>query len=204
MAADNKLLGVFQLVGIPPAPRGLPQVEVTFDIDANGILNVTAKDKATNNEQKITITSSSGLSKDEVEKMAKDAESHTSDDRKKKEEIESRNRADAMVYNIEKMLKEHRDKVSASDAKAVDDALEETKKAMSEGGIDRINQATSKLETASHKLAEAMYKSASQAPGAAPGAGAQGDGKPAGGDAKPKDGKDDVVDAEFVDVEDKK
>jgi molecular chaperone DnaK len=204
MAADNKLLGVFQLVGIPPAPRGLPQVEVTFDIDANGILNVTAKDKATNNEQKITITSSSGLSKDEVEKMARDAESHTSDDRKKKEEIESRNRADAMVYNIEKMLKEHRDKVSASDAKAVDDALEETKKAMSEGGIDRINQATSKLETASHKLAEAMYKSASQAPGAAPGAGAQGDGKPAGGDAKPKDGKDDVVDAEFVDVEDKK
>ena len=142
MAADNKLLGVFQLVGIPPAPRGLPQVEVTFDIDANGILNVTAKDKATNNEQKITISSSSGLSKDEVEKMAKDAESHTSDDRKKKEEIESRNRADAMVYNIEKMLKEHRDKVSASDAKAVDDALDETKKAMSEGGIDKINQAT--------------------------------------------------------------
>ncbi len=134
MAADNKLLGVFQLVGIPPAPRGIPQVEVTFDIDANGILNVTAKDKATNNEQKITITSSSGLSKDEVEKMARDAESHASDDRKKKEEIESRNRADAMVYNIEKMLKEHRDKVSADDAKAVEEALEETKKAMSEGG----------------------------------------------------------------------
>jgi len=206
MAADNKLLGVFQLVGIPPAPRGLPQVEVTFDIDANGILNVTAKDKATNNEQKITITSSSGLSKDEVEKMARDAESHSSDDRKKKEEIESRNRADAMVYNIEKMLKEHRDKVAASDAKAVEDALEETKKAMSEGGIDKINQATSKLETASHKLAEAMYKSASQTPsGGAPGAGASGDGQPGQGDAKPKEGKkDDVVDAEFVDVEDKK
>ena len=169
MAGDNKLLGVFQLVGIPPAPRGIPQVEVTFDIDANGILNVTAKDKATNNEQKITITSSSGLSKDEVEKMAKDAESHSGDDRKKKEEIESRNRADAMVYNIEKMLKEHRDKVSAADAKAVEDALEETKKAMQEGGIDRINQATSKLETASHKLAEAMYKSASQSGGGQPG-----------------------------------
>ena len=150
MAADNKMLGVFQLVGIPPAPRGIPQVEVTFDIDANGILNVTAKDKATNNEQKITITSSSGLSKDEVEKMARDAESHVGDDRKKKEEIESRNRADAMVYNIEKMLKEHRDKVSADDAKAVEEALAETKKAMSDGGIDRINQATSKLETASH------------------------------------------------------
>ncbi|HTA67473.1 MAG TPA: molecular chaperone DnaK [Bryobacteraceae bacterium] len=207
MAADNKMLGVFQLVGIPPAPRGIPQVEVTFDIDANGILNVTAKDKATNNEQKITITSSSGLSKDEVEKMARDAESHAGDDRKKKEEIESRNRADAMVYNIEKMLKEHRDKVQASDAKAVEDALEETKKAMQEGGIDRINQATSKLETASHKLAEAMYKSAGATggqsggqPGEQPG-GPAGDGHAAGGDSKPKDN---VVDAEFVDVDDKK
>jgi molecular chaperone DnaK len=205
MAGDNKLLGVFQLVGIPPAPRGIPQVEVTFDIDANGIMNVTAKDKATNNEQKITISSSSGLSKDEVEKMARDAESHSSDDRKKKEEIESRNRADAMVYNIEKMLKEHRSKVAESDAKAVDEALEETKKAMAEGGIDRINQATSKLETASHKLAEAMYKSAGQAggqPGGQPG-GPSGDGQAAGGESKPKE-KDNVVDAEFVDVEDKK
>jgi molecular chaperone DnaK len=202
MAADNKMLGVFQLVGIPPAPRGIPQVEVTFDIDANGILNVTAKDKATNNEQKITITSSSGLSKDEVEKMARDADSHASDDRKKKEEIESRNRADAMVYNIEKMLKEHRDKVSADDAKAVDDALADTKKAMQEGGIDRINQATSKLETASHKLAEAMYKASSQqAPpqGGAPGP--DGNGAAGAGEAKPKDN---VVDAEFVDVDDKK
>jgi molecular chaperone DnaK len=202
MAGDNKLLGVFQLVGIPPAPRGIPQVEVTFDIDANGILNVTAKDKATNNEQKITITSSSGLSKDEVEKMARDAESHIGDDRKKKEEIESRNRADAMVYNIEKMLKEHRDKVSAGDAKAVEEALEETKKAMQEGGIDRINQATSKLETASHKLAEAMYKSASQPPPGQPGPGQpSSDGAAGAGEAKPKDN---VVDAEFVDVEDKK
>jgi molecular chaperone DnaK len=202
MAADNKMLGVFQLVGIPPAPRGIPQVEVTFDIDANGILNVTAKDKATNNEQKITITSSSGLSKDEVEKMARDAESHVSDDRKKKEEIESRNRADAMVYNIEKMLKEHRDKVSADDAKAVEEALAETKKAMSEGGIERINQATSKLETASHKLAEAMYKASSQ-PGGTPGQGGPGaDGNgAAAGESKPKDN---VVDAEFVDVDDKK
>jgi molecular chaperone DnaK len=207
MASDNKMLGVFQLVGIPPAPRGIPQVEVTFDIDANGILNVTAKDKATNNEQKITITSSSGLSKDEVDKMARDAESHAGDDRKKKEEIESRNRADSMVYNIEKMLKEHRDKVNASDAKAVEEALEETKKAMSEGGIDRINQATSKLETASHKLAEAMYKSAGPTggqPGGQPGeqpGGPSGDGHAAGGDSKPKDN---VVDAEFVDVDDKK
>jgi molecular chaperone DnaK len=200
MAADNKMLGVFQLVGIPPAPRGIPQVEVTFDIDANGILNVTAKDKATNNEQKITITSSSGLAKDEVEKMARDADAHASDDRKKKEEIESRNRADAMVYNIEKMLKEHRDKVSADEAKAVDDALAETKKAMTEGGIDRINQATSKLETASHKLAEAMYKASSQPGGAPPQGGPDGNGA-SGGESKPKDN---VVDAEFVDVDDKK
>jgi molecular chaperone DnaK len=203
MAADNKMLGVFQLVGIPPAPRGIPQVEVTFDIDANGILNVTAKDKATNNEQKITITSSSGLAKDEVEKMARDADAHASDDRKKKEEIESRNRADAMVYNIEKMLKEHRDKVSADDAKAVDDALAETKKAMSEGGIDHINQATSKLETASHKLAEAMYK-ASSTPGSGPGAGPQPGPDGAAPSQAEQKKKDDVVDAEFVDVEDKK
>src|SRR5579884_3235913 len=204
MAADNKMLGVFQLVGIPPAPRGIPQVEVTFDIDANGIINVTARDKATNNEQKITITSSSGLSKEEVEKMARDAESHAGEDRKKKEEIESRNRADSMVYNIEKMLKEHRDKVSADDAKAVETAIEETKRAMQEGGVDRMNQATSKLETASHKLAEAMYKASSQAGGQGPGGpqggpgGPAGDGASAGGE-KPKDN---VVDAEFVDVED--
>ncbi len=203
MAADNRMLGVFQLVGIPNAPRGVPQVEVTFDIDANGILNVLAKDKATNNEQKITITSSSGLSKDEVEKMAKEAESHVGDDRKKKEEIESRNRADAMVYNIEKMLKDHRDKIGEADAKEVESAIEETKKAMSEGGVDRINQATSKLETASHKLAEAMYKSSASQPGG--GAAADGQGAGAAGDgagaSKPKD---DVVDAEFVDVDEKK
>jgi molecular chaperone DnaK len=201
MASDNKMLGVFQLVGIPPAPRGIPQVEVTFDIDANGIINVTAKDKATNNEQKITITSSSGLSKDEVEKMAKDAELHSVDDRKKKEEIEARNRADAMVYNIEKMLREHRDKVSEADAKSVESAIEETKKAMSEGGTERISQATSKLETASHKLAEAMYRASSQ-PGGQGGQGGTGstDGNK-GGQEKPKDN---VVDAEFVDVDDKK
>src|ERR1700689_4868082 len=198
MAADNKMLGVFQLVGIPPAPRGIPQVEVTFDIDANGILNVTAKDKATNNEQKITITSSSGLSKDEVEKMARDAETNSADDRKRKDEIDARNRADSMVYQVEKMLKDHRDKITDADAKTVEEALEATKKAMSEGGIDRINQATSKLETASHKLAEAMYKSSSQPGGTPPAPDANGG---FGGESKPKDN---VVDAEFVDVDDKK
>ena len=197
MARDNRMLGVFQLVGIPPAPRGIPQIEVEFDIDANGILNVKAKDRATNNEQKITITSSSGLSKDEVDKMARDAESHSADDRKKKEEIEARNRGDAMVYNVEKMLKEHRDKISESDAKEVEAAIEDLKKAMGEGGLEKINSATDKLTTASHKLAEAMYKSTSAGPN---GAGATG----APGEPKPEEKKDNVVDAEFVDVEDKK
>ncbi|MEP7355036.1 MAG: molecular chaperone DnaK [Acidobacteriota bacterium] len=200
MAKDNRLLGVFQLVGIPPAPRGVPQIEVTFDIDANGIVNVIAKDKGTNNEQKITITSSSGLSKEEVEKMAKDAESHAADDRKFKDEIDARNRADSMVYQVEKMLKEHRDKVSEADAKAVEDSLESTRKVMSSGGsVEEINKAVDALTQSSHKLAEAMYKSTAepgpQGDGAAAGAGAP------GGDSKKKD---DVVDAEFVDVDEKK
>jgi molecular chaperone DnaK len=198
MANDNKVLGIFQLVGIPPAPRGVPQIDVTFDIDANGILNVTAKDKGTNNEQKITITSSSGLSKDEVEKMAKDAESHAADDRKAKDQIEARNRADSMIYNIEKTLKENREKISADDAKNIETAIENTKKAMGENDADKLNAATDKLTEASHKLAEAMYKSSSQTP-------------PTGGPEASADGhktqdkpKDDVVDAEFVDVDDKK
>jgi molecular chaperone DnaK len=205
MAADNRLLGVFQLVGIPPAPRGIPQIEVTFDIDANGILNVTAKDRATNNEQKITITSSSGLSKEEVEKMAKDAEAHAAEDRRKKEEIDARNQADSLVYSVEKMLKEHRSKISEADAKEVEAALEETRSAMKEGGVDRINQARDRLQTASHKLAEAMYRATSQAGGGA-GTGQPG-GSGASGAGTSGDGakKDNVVDAEFVDVdEDKK
>ncbi|MCE5309278.1 MAG: molecular chaperone DnaK [Acidobacteriales bacterium] len=202
MAADNRLLGVFQLVGIPPAPRGVPQIEVTFDIDANGILNVTAKDRATNNEQKITITSSSGLSKDEVDKMAKDADSHSGEDHKRRDEIEARNRADSMVYNIEKMLKEHRAKISDDDAKNVEAAIEETKTAIREGGLERINAAMDKLTTASHKLAEAMYKNAgAQGAQGAPGAGQTAQGATPGAESKPKDN---VVDAEFVDVDDKK
>jgi molecular chaperone DnaK len=202
MARDNRLLGVFQLVGIPPAPRGVPQIEVTFDIDANGILNVVAKDRATNNEQKITITSSSGLSKEEVEKMARDAEMNSADDRKKKEEIEARNRADAMIYNVDKMLKEHREKISEADAKQVESALEDARKAMNEGGLEKITSATDRLTQASHKLAEAMYKSESAGQGgAAPGAGFNGAGPQGTDQQKPKDN---VVDAEFVDVEDKK
>jgi molecular chaperone DnaK len=206
MARDNRLLGVFQLGNIPPAPRGIPQIEVTFDIDANGILNVTAKDRGTNNEQKITITSSSGLSKDEVEKMAKDAESHSADDRKLRDTIEARNKADAMVYNVEKTLKEHRSKISDAEAREIESAIEETKKVLHDNDAAAINAAVDRLTSASHKLAEAMYKSSSQT-GAAPGPdgssagpGADGGGKPGDG----KKGKDDVVDAEFVDVDDKK
>jgi molecular chaperone DnaK len=199
MAKDNRLLGVFQLVGIPPAPRGVPQIEVTFDIDANGILNVSATDKGTKNEQKITITSSSGLSKEEVEKMAKDAELNAAEDRRKKEAIEARNQGDSMAYNIEKMLKDHGDKVSEGDRKAVETELEELKKALKDdtATVEQIRAATDKLTQASHKLAEAMYKSesagaANAQPGAQPNP---------GGEEKPKDN---VVDAEFVDVDDKK
>ncbi len=201
LAKDNRLLGVFQLVGIPPAPRGIPQVEVTFDIDANGILNVVAKDRATNNEQKITITSSSGLSKDEVEKMARDAESNSADDRHKRDEIDARNQADSLVYQVEKMVKEHGDKISADDRKNVETAVDDTKKAIAEGNLENINSAKDKLTQASHKLAEAMYKSAGPAQGAG-GPTPSGDGQaPPSGD-QPK--KDNVVDAEFVDVDEKK
>jgi molecular chaperone DnaK len=201
MAGDNRLLGVFQLVGIPPAPRGVPQIEVTFDIDANGILNVTAKDRATNNEQKITITSSSGLTKEEVDKMAKDAEGHTADDRRRRDEVEARNRADAMVYNTEKMLKEHRAKIGDDDAKAIEAAIEETRSAIKEGSLERINAATDKLTTASHKLAEAMYRTTAQQPGGAPPP--PGDGQAGSADQKQQQ-KENVVDAEFVDVDEKK
>jgi molecular chaperone DnaK len=202
MARDNRMLGVFQLIGIPPAPRGIPQVEVTFDIDANGILNVTAKDKATNNEQKITITSSSGLSKEEVEKMAKDAETHSADDRKRKDEVDARNRADSMVFQVEKMLKDHLDKISDDDAKSVEAALDSTRKIMADGSVDDINKSVDALTQASHKLAEAMYKASSTPPSGTP--------PPTDGASAPHDGageqkkKDDVVDAEFVDVDDKK
>ncbi|MDX2151282.1 MAG: molecular chaperone DnaK [Bryobacteraceae bacterium] len=207
MARDNRLLGVFQLMNIPPAPRGVPQIEVTFDIDANGILHVTAKDRATGNEQKITITSSSGLSKDEVEKMARDAESHSADDKRRKDEVDARNRADSMVYQVEKMLKDHGSKIGEADKKSVESALEETKKAIAENaGVERINAAVDQLTAASHKLAEAMYRStadqqAGGGPQGGPGAAGTGDGA---GPQQQQQPKDNVVDAEFVDVDDKK
>jgi molecular chaperone DnaK len=196
MAADNRLLGVFQLVGIPPAPRGVPQIEVTFDIDANGILNVSAKDRATAKEQKITITSSSGLSKEEVQKMAKDAESHSAEDTKRRDQVETRNRADAMIYSTERMLNEHRSKIGDEDAKKIETALDQARNAVKEGNADVINKAVENLTQASHKLAEAMYQAASAQ---TPDDGQQpGQAKP-GGEEK----KEDVVDAEFVDVDDK-
>jgi molecular chaperone DnaK len=201
MAQHNRLLGVFQLGNLPPAPRGIPQIEVTFDIDANGILNVAAKDKATNNEQKITITSSSGLSKDEVEKMAKDAESHAAEDRQQRDLIETRNRADAMIYNVEKTLKEHRSKISDSEAHNIEEAIAETRKAMQTNDVAPLNAAVDKLTAASHKLAEAMYKSASPQPGGEQAGPGPTDGGAGGGQQKKGD---DVVDAEFVDVDDKK
>ena len=202
MAAQNRTLGKFHLTGLPPAPRGMPQIEVTFDIDANGILNVTAKDMATGKDQKITITSSSGLSKEEVDRMAKDAESHSAEDKTRREEIEARNQLDSMVYSVEKMLREHGDKISGSERGDVENAVADAKKALEGGDKAAMDTAREKLTQASHKLAEQMYK-ATQAQGA-PGAGASAGAGPApGGDGQAK--KDEgVIDAEYVDVEDKK
>src|SRR5438309_2239580 len=170
MAAHNRTLGKFHLTGIPPAPRGVPQIEVTFDIDANGILNVTAKDVATGKDQKITITSSSGLSKEEVERMAKDAEAHASEDKAKRDEVEARNQLESMVYNVEKMMKENGDKISGSEKSDVESAIADAKKALEGTDAEAMNAAREKLTTASHKLAEAMYKQAAPPAGGAPGA----------------------------------
>jgi molecular chaperone DnaK len=194
LAAQNRTLGKFKLSGIPPAPRGVPQVEVTFDIDANGILNVSAKDMATGKDQKITITSSSGLSKDEVERMAREADAHSSEDKVKREEIEARNGLDNMVYSVEKMLKENGDKISGSDKTDVESALADAKKSLeSQSSAADMNAAREKLTTASHKLAEAMYKANAQTPGATESATAE----PAA-EAKKDEG---VIDAEYVDVD---
>ncbi len=204
MAAQNRTLGKFHLTGIPPAPRGLPQIEVTFDIDANGILNVTAKDNATGKDQKITITSSSGLSKEEVERMAKDAEAHAADDKAKREEIDARNQLDSMVYQIEKMLRESGDKISGSDRGEVENALADAKKALESNDKAQMDRAREALTQASHKLAEQMYKAAQPGPGAGAGPTPEaGAGPQPGGDGQAK--KDEgVIDAEYVDVEDKK
>ena len=192
MAGDNKLLGVFSLVGIPPAPRGMPQIEVTFDIDANGILHVTAKDRGTGKEQKITITSSSGLAKDEVERAVKEAQSHSAEDKKRREAVEAKNQLDSIVYATEKLLSENADKVPAADKTAIEAAVADAKKVLETKPDDAeaLHKAAQEVQKASYKVAEALYKTA-PAPdaGAAAGASSPGPGKPA----------DDVIDAEVVD-----
>jgi molecular chaperone DnaK len=201
-ASDNRSLGRFKLDGIPPAPRGTPQIEVAFDIDANGILNVSAKDKATNKEQKITITASSGLSKEEAEKMRAEAESHSEDDRRRMEEVEARNSLDGIVYQAEKMLRENREKIAEADVKKAEEAIEDAKKAVNEGGVPRLRAAKENVERSLHKIAEELYK-ATQAAGQAASAGAG-----AGSSAGPSSSQDkkpgDVIDAEYVDVDESK
>jgi molecular chaperone DnaK len=196
MANDNKLLGQFDLVGIPPAPRGMPQVEVTFDIDANGIVHVSAKDLATQKEQSIKITASSGLSKEEVEKLVKDAQAHTDEDKKRRKTAEAKNQADSLIYQTEKNLSEHGDKITAEDKTKIEEAVAALKKAMEGTDPEAIESATQTLTTASHKLAEEMYKKASAS--AAPDSGTGADGGTGAGETK-KDEK--VVDAEFEEVD---
>jgi len=200
MSRDNKTLGNFELTGIPPAPRGVPQIEVTFDIDANGIVHVSAKDLGTGKEQSIRITASSGLSKEEIEKMVKDAEAHAAEDKKKRETIEARNQADSMIYSTEKSLKDVGEKLDAVDKGNIENKIADLKRVMDGDDAEAIKKATDELAQAAHKIAEVMYAKAQAeagAEGAQAGAGQQ------AGDAKPKDDK--VVDADFEEVkEDKK
>ena len=196
LARDNRTLGRFHLIGLPPAPRGIPQIEVTFDIDANGIVNVQAKDLGTGKEQRITITSSSGLGKDEVDKMMREAEAHAEDDKKRRDEIETRNRADQAVYAGERMIKDAGEKLSGSDRTAVESAIEDLKKASAGTDVAAITQAMEALTKVQHAAAENLYKNA-QAGGGDPGGGNQADG---GGAAQASgDKQDDVIDAEVVD-----
>jgi molecular chaperone DnaK len=200
MARDNRTLGKFHLIGLPPAPRGVPQIEVTFDIDANGIVNVSAKDLGTGKEQKITITASSGLAKDEVDRMMKEAESHADEDRKRKEEIELRNRADQAVYGAERLLKDTGEKLGAADRQAIESAMEAVKKASEGTDTAAIERALEGLTAAQHKAAESLYKqqaSGSSGPGAPGGADSAGGGAAGGAGASGQQG--DVIDAEVVD-----
>jgi molecular chaperone DnaK len=202
MAAQNRTLGKFHLVGIPPAPRGMPQVEVTFDIDANGIVNVSAKDLGTGREQKITITASSGLSKDEIDRMMRDAETHADEDRQARERIEARNKLDGLIYSTEKTLAENREKIDSSTASEIEAAVAEAKTKLEVSDAAEINAAYDTLVKSSHKLAEVMYQQASQQ-GGQPGGGDTGASGAAAGSSS-GGGGDDVIDAEYVDVDDKK
>jgi molecular chaperone DnaK len=211
IAGDNRTLGKFHLVGIPPAPRGMPQVEVTFDIDANGIVNVSAKDMGTGREQKITITSSSGLSKDEIDRMMREAESHAGEDVKKREEIEARNRLDGLVYQVEKTFSENKEKLDGATTTQMETAIADARKALEEGGVERMNDAFNNLQTATHKLSEALYQGAGSTGSAAGGdeqanaAGATGGGASGGATGgAASGGEDNVIDAEYVDVDENK
>src|SRR5262249_43235510 len=195
IAAHNKLLGQFDLMGIPPAPRGVPQIEVTFDIDANGIVNVSAKDKGTGKEQQIRIQASGGLSEADIDRMIKDAEQHAEEDKKRKAEVEAKNQAEALVHSTEKALAEHGSKVGETDRRAIENAIADLKEALKGGDATAITAKTNTLAQVSMKLGEAMYKQAQE--GAAAGAGGA-----SGGDGSTK--KEDVVDAEFTEVDDDK
>jgi molecular chaperone DnaK len=197
MAADNKILGQFDLVGIPPSPRGVPQIEVTFDIDANGIVNVQAKDKATGKEQQIRIQASGGLSETDIEKMVKDAEAHAEEDKKRKAAVEAKNHAEALVHSTEKALSEHGSKVGDAERTAIENAIADLKEALKGDDATAIQAKTTTLAQASMKLGEAMYKQQQEGAPGAPGApGADGDGS--------AEKKEDVVDAEFTEVDDDK
>ena len=202
MAGDNRTLGKFHLVGIPPAPRGVPQIEVTFDIDANGIVNVSARDLGTGREQKITITASSGLSKEEIDRMMKDAESHSDEDKKRREGIEAKNRLDSLIYQTEKTITDNREKIAVGLISEVESALADAKKAVEAGDVDAINTEYDKLTRLSHRIAESLYQSASNS-GAADAASAGAAGA-SGETGQTKSGNDDVIDAEYIDVDDKK
>ena len=200
MANDNKLLGQFDLVGIPPAPRGIPQVEVTFDIDANGIVHVSAKDMATQKEQSIKITASSGLSKEEVEQLVKEAQSHTEEDKKKRELVELKNQADSLIYSTEKNLSDHGDKIGEEEKTNITTAIDSLRKSIEENDLETIKTAIQSLTTASHKLAEEMYKKASEESASAGASPSDSDSGPSASGETP-DGEEKVVDAEFEEVD---
>ncbi|HNZ31261.1 MAG TPA: molecular chaperone DnaK [Smithellaceae bacterium] len=198
MAADNRTLGRFELVGIPPAPRGVPQIEVAFDIDANGIVHVSAKDLGTGKEQSIKITASSGLTEEEIQKLMREAEQHAEEDKRRKELIEARNQADSMIYSVEKNIKEFGDKIDASEKSRIEDAINKTKKAMEGDDIQAIKKAQDELMSASHKLAEAMYAKTAGGPGGP--SGGEGARQQTGAEQTSRKKDDDVVDADFEEV----
>jgi molecular chaperone DnaK len=200
MAAYNKKLGTFELTGIAPAPRGVPQIEVTFDIDANGIVHVSAKDLGTGKEQKITITASSGLSDKDIERMVKEAETNRSDDQERRRQVEARNRLDGLIYNTEKLYNEHKEKLGPDEKGQLEQAISQARTALESEDASQMEQAAERLNQASHKLAEAMYsQGGAGAPGGAGAAGGPGAGAGARGGAS-----DEVIDAEYVDVDEKR